>query len=438
MPRLTGWWDRRSDAARIELYTRWSFPLFAITELSIILGPIVGAKASVGLRTAATALVVIHTVLSTVLSNRGVDWALGRRERSTGLFVAVAALSAAGPVTALALHAAGAVDYAASASLVAGLSGFGLGALALAVRGKRDCRRVAACVPGAGSAVGVLSLLMGLPGSEALSNGIVVFLLSGVMVATNRGSAWLLGTVWELDAAREVQAQLAVADERLRFGRDLHDVIGRNLAVIALKSELAVQLARRGRPEAAEQMIEVQRIARESQREVRDVVRNYRTADLGVELSGALAVLRAADVKGQALWDEAMPLPTQVQAALAWVIREAVTNVLRHSEARRCVIRLTTDADVVLSIENDGVPASVTPDRNSRGHRTGTVGPDGPHASGGSGLTGLRERLTALGGTLAAEQQAAGRFRLTATIPLQDRHNARASHPELREAGLPA
>jgi energy-coupling factor transporter ATP-binding protein EcfA2 len=88
-----------------------------------------------------------------------------------------------------------------------------------------------------------------------------------------RCGAWTLSVLWEAERAREVEARLAVAEERLRFGRDLHDVMGRNLAVIALKSELAVQLARRGRPEAVDQMIEVQRIAQESQREVRDVVR---------------------------------------------------------------------------------------------------------------------------------------------------------------------
>ena len=114
--------------------------------------------------------------------------------------------------------------------------------------------------------------------------GLVVFFAAGFLAFTCAFSVWLLNAVYELDEARETRARLAVAEERLRFGRDLHDVMGRNLAVIALKSELAVQLARRGRPEAVDQMIEVQRIAQESQREVRDVVRGYREADLGVEL----------------------------------------------------------------------------------------------------------------------------------------------------------
>lgn len=114
-----------------------------------------------------------------------------------------------------------------------------------------------------------------------------VFVGGGFLAFTSVFSVWLLDAVYRLDEARDTRARLAVAEERLRFGRDLHDVMGRNLAVIALKSELAVQLARRGRPDAVEQMIEVQRIAQESQREVRAVVRGYREADLGVELAGA-------------------------------------------------------------------------------------------------------------------------------------------------------
>jgi two-component system sensor histidine kinase DesK len=291
-------------------------------------------------------------------------------------------------------------------------------------------------------------------GPDVAANAAIVLIAGGTLVGTNRYSAWLLGTVWELDAAREVQAQLAVTEERLRFGRDLHDVMGRNLAVIALKSELAVELARRGRPEAVEQMIEVQRLAQESQREVRDVVRGYRKADLAVELSGALSVLRAAGVESRAEWDEGgsgRALPAEVQAALAWVIREATTNVLRHSEAERCVIRLSVEdggpgltgvsgavsgavssavlsavSSAVLSVENDGVAeTSLSAGSGSRAETAETLessepsaaGEQGPGFASGSGLAGLRERLAVLDGTLRTESRA-GSFRLTALVPL--------------------
>jgi two-component system sensor histidine kinase DesK len=227
----------------------------------------------------------------------------------------------------------------------------------------------------------------------------VVLLGGGFLAFTSAFSVWLLNAVYELDQARETRARLAVAEERLRFGRDLHDVMGRNLAVIALKSELAVQLARRGRPEAEEQMVEVQRIAQESQREVRDVVRGYREADLGVELTGAQGVLEAAGIRCE-VSGEAAGLPVDVQSALGWVVREATTNVLRHGDAGRCAVdvRVTREC-VVLRVENDGVAA-----------------PSGP---GGSGLAGLRERLAAVDGTLEAGPVGDGVFRVVASVPLR-------------------
>ncbi|MGA4840956.1 sensor histidine kinase [Streptomyces sp. G45] len=236
--------------------------------------------------------------------------------------------------------------------------------------------------------------------------GVALLVAFGAAVAlfSTRGGAWTLAVMWEADRAREVEARLAVAEERLRFGRDLHDVMGRNLAVIALKSELAVQLARRERPEAVDQMVEVQRIAQQCQREIREVVRGYREAELGAELTGAQGVLEAAGIVCR-VTGPAADLPLPVRSALAWVVREGTTNVLRHGDARHCAITLeltTESADTQgyaeLTIENDGAPES------------------GP-APGGSGLAGLRERLTAVDGTL--EHTTAGRrFRLTARIPL--------------------
>lgn len=229
---------------------------------------------------------------------------------------------------------------------------------------------------------------------------------------TYRASAWGVKLVDELDAARAVQARLAVAEERLRFGRDLHDVLGRNLSVMALKSELAVQLAQRGRPEAADQMAEVQRVAQESQREIRAVVRGYRAADLHAELAGARAVLRAAGVDCEV--DEAdltapgarEEVPEEVRSALAWVVREGTTNVLRHADARVCTVSLRAGPGrVELTMDNDG----------AAGAEPGTP-------ADGAGLAGLRERLAAVGGTLSAEHRGGGGFRLAARIDLEPRN----------------
>ncbi|MEY9962669.1 two-component system sensor histidine kinase DesK [Streptacidiphilus sp. MAP12-16] len=397
MVSLTGWWHRRSDPARIELYTRSSFYFFALSEMAVLGGSLASGVTSAGPRLGLLGLAAVHAALCAVLQARGLDWLLGRRERPVRLLAAVATLSVGGAAAALALRSGSSLLHGVDVSvLVVGLFAYGLGAMVLGIRGTRP---MLYGVLGAAVGMGAVCALLGLPGPTVAGFAAAVLVASGVMVLTSGCSVWLLSVVWELDAARELQSQLAVAEERLRFGRDLHDVMGRNLAVIALKSELAVQLARRGRPEAVEQMIEVQRIARESQHEVREVVRGYRRADLAVELAGALSVLHAAGIDGTAEGDDGSALPPEIQAALGWVVREATTNVLRHSEARSCVIRLSTGPSAVLSIDNDGVPE-----------------PAGSGIS-GSGLNGLRERLATLGGTLDAESRA-GAFHLTAGVPL--------------------
>ncbi|MFJ3906557.1 sensor histidine kinase [Streptomyces sp. NPDC090025] len=267
-----------------------------------------------------------------------------------------------------------------------------------------------------------LTMLTGIGPPRSVLAVVVVALCSGWLALTVRLSLWTLGVLWELREARDVQARLAVAEERLRFGRDLHDVMGRNLSVIALKSELAVQLARRGRPEAAvDQMTEVQRIARESQREVREVVRGYREADLRVELEGARGVLGAA---GIVCTVDAPPfdLPAAVQSTLGWVVRETTTNVLRHGDARHCAITLRREPDgaVVLTVTNDGAGAVTAV----------------PGA--GSGLAGLRERLGRVGGELAAGPDGTDgtdAFTVTATVPRGEHPGAARSQEFGEESG---
>src|SRR5256886_11759898 len=119
-----------------------------------------------------------------------------------------------------------------------------------------------------------------------------------LVVFAFRATVWTMGVVWELDRSRQVQASLAVAEERLRFARDLHDVVGRTLSVIALKAELAAQLAKRGRDDAVDEMLEVRRIAQESLAELRAVVGGSRTADLDVGVARARSLLPSAGIRG--------------------------------------------------------------------------------------------------------------------------------------------
>ncbi|MFF7139139.1 MULTISPECIES: sensor histidine kinase [unclassified Streptomyces] len=393
-----GWWRRKSTPAKIETYTRWSFHFFALAEVAAVGLPLFGAMPG-WLSVLLLVLLGGHAGLCALTASRALDWTRGRREQPLHMLWTLGAVTVAVAVTAIAITEHGPrgedVDTAAGGIFAVVLI-FGAGVIAL---GLRDRKRIFALVGGFAAGAGVIAFPLGLPGPATLAAMVAVLLGAGFLAFTSVFSVWLLTAVYELDEARETRARLAVAEERLRFGRDLHDVMGRNLAVIALKSELAVQLARRGREEAVNQMTEVQRIAQETQREVRDVVRGYREADLEVELTGARGVLIAAGIACE-ITGEPGELPAEVQSALGWVVREATTNVLRHGDAKRCTVAVRTEEErVELTVENDGVL------RSSGG-------------AGGSGLAGLRERLAAVAGTLEAGPAREGVFRLVAQVPL--------------------
>ncbi|MEQ8145881.1 sensor histidine kinase [Streptomyces sp. OP7] len=398
-----GWWGRKSTPAKVETYTRWSFYFIALSEPTVI-----GVTAFGHLDVRAGLLLMLpvagHVALAVVTASRALDWTCGRRPQPLRLLWTLGAATAALAVVALAFarHGSHGDDTATVLGAVFGVTlCYGVGLMALAMQ---DRRRVVWLVGGFGVGAGLVTWALGMPALTALGTLAFVTAASGFFAATSGFSIWLLKAVYALDEARETRARLAVAEERLRFGRDLHDVMGRNLAVIALKSELAVQLARRERPEAVEQMIEVQRIAQESQREVRDVVRGYRRADLEAELSGARGVLRAAGIDCE-VSGETDGLPAEVQSALGWVVREATTNVLRHGDAKKCAVTVRRpEGRVVLTVRNDGAAA-----------------PHGPARTGGTGLAGLRERLSAVDGTLDAGETGDGDFTLVAEVPLTAR-----------------
>ncbi|WP_262062877.1 histidine kinase [Streptomyces sp. STR69] len=401
-----GWWGRKTTPGKVETYTRLSFHFFALIEVAAIGLPLF-SQVGAGIAGWMAVLVTVHALLCSATASRALDWTRDRRAQPVRLLWLLGSVTALIAVVALVLGDRSPGDnevQAAAATLLVGVVSFGTGTLTLGVRGRRQILSV---VAGAVGGTLVLQLPLGVAAPAALVTALIVLFAGGGLAFTAAFSVWLLDAVYELDEARDTRARLAVAEERLRFGRDLHDVMGRNLSVIALKSELAVQLARRGRAEAVDQMIEVQRIARESQREVRDVVRGYRETALDVELAGAQGVLSAAGIECE-VTGEAAGLPAEVQSALGWVVREATTNVLRHGNAGRCAVAVrVAEGSVVLTVENDGAKAV---DGGTSGGSTGS--------SGGTGLVGLRERLTAVGGELEAGSVDGDRFRVMATVPL--------------------
>jgi len=200
------------------------------------------------------------------------------------------------------------------------------------------------------------------------------------------GVARMGGAIRELHAARRELARLAVIEERERLSRDLHDLLGQTLSMITLKSELARHLIREDTTRCEQEIAEIERVARHTLREVREAVAGYRQPTLSGELEGARQLLSAAGIDVQIVpLTEA--LPPMVDAALAWTVREGVTNVIRHSHAQHCLIELT--------LKNSTVGAEVLSDGSTHVHVESTTRP-------GLGLAGLRERVSALGGHMEA------------------------------------
>ncbi len=209
----------------------------------------------------------------------------------------------------------------------------------------------------------------------------------------------LAATVAQLRRAREELARAAVNEERLRFARDLHDLLGRSLSTIVLKSELAGRLAPHAPERAAAEIADVERTARDALQQVRAAVAGYRRPSLISELAAARELLAAAGIDAS-IESSPAALPSVADGLLGWAVREGVTNVVRHSRARSCTIRLARRAGrATAEIVDDGSGS-------------------GAGGAGGCGLAGLLERTTAVGGQLDAGPMAGGGFRLLVDVPL--------------------
>ncbi|MFT3754623.1 MAG: sensor histidine kinase [Pseudoxanthomonas sp.] len=224
-------------------------------------------------------------------------------------------------------------------------------------------------------------------------------LVIGFLVYVDRGNE-------RRDAAlrlsHEEVRRLAATAERERIGRDLHDLLGHTLSLITLKLELARKLSERDPAASLREMAEAERVAREALVEVRSAVTGIRAADLAAELASAKLLLASSQV--QVDHEAPPPLPAGVERTLALVLREAATNIARHAHASQARVAFTRSADAVeLRIEDNG--------------RGGIAGD-------GNGLSGMRERIAALGGTLSIESPKGQGTHLLARVPLQTAHAA--------------
>jgi two-component system, NarL family, sensor histidine kinase DesK len=243
-------------------------------------------------------------------------------------------------------------------------------------------------------------------------------LLVGVVMIGFRQQIQLMN---DLTQARETVAKLAANEERLRLARDMHDLTGQSLSTITLKSELAAKRLARLPVSAERDMVlgdlgDIGRVSRQTLHDIREAVSGYRRPTLAIEVITARNALEAAGIgldEDPGLTLRSGTFDADAEAVLAWCLREAVTNVIRHSGARNCQVRLTEHpAELSLEITDDG--------RGLPGQAEATapsVGADAPEASQGAGLRGMSERLSAVGGRLSVGSAGRG-FRLTATVPV--------------------
>ena len=273
----------------------------------------------------------------------------------------------------------------------------------------------------------------------------------------------------ELTNARAELAKMAVAEERERFARDLHDLLGHSLSVIALKAELAGRLLADGPREAATEVAELEQVARTALGEVRDAVSGYRQPTLDGELAGARMALSAAGIEAD-VQQARVPLDPAVEAVLAWAVREGATNLIRHSGARHCTLKISASlTDAGVEVIDDGRGAAEAGGPATAGGAGGVGGAGGaggagvpsyagvasgawvatadgelngagdagragvatPTAAGnasggrgdsrsigGHGLAGLAERAGLLNGRIEAGPLPAGGYRLAVTVPV--------------------
>jgi two-component system sensor histidine kinase DesK len=218
----------------------------------------------------------------------------------------------------------------------------------------------------------------------------IIFSVAAMMFGINRQ----IMAMRRLKEAQGEMARLAVVEERARFSRDLHDVLGHSLTVVTVKSELARRLVSIDPARAEDEIGDIERLSRAALADLRAAVGGYREMNVAGELGAAHAALAAADIEPH-LPSGADPVPPDLSEIFGWVLREAVTNVIRHSGARNCWVRVTRTE---LTVDDDG--RGLPPVGNAAARHDGT------------GLRGLRERAQQAGAQLEVSPSDRGGVRV--------------------------
>ena len=360
--RTTTWWRGLSGPAKFRFYTRVTLQVSIVSAVVAVAVPGIGLWPVVGIVVAGLA-----TMIALEAQPDLATWSTPTLDRRAltiaGIMLAIVWVGCAIVVLVSDIEKTtdGARATAACTTVLAALSLF-------AFSRHRWWIVVAASI--------VTGLVFGTPGAHMLLVGAVTLGLCVFVVGLTLLTTWGLHIMDDVERTKDVEAELQIAEDRLRFGRDLHDVVGRSFSAIAVKSELAATLARAGATDrAAAEMNEVKAIAVASMEEMRTLARGYRDIDLSGEVAGARSLLSSS---GCDLTVEGVPaaIPTALHEVAAWVVREGTTNIVRHSSARSATLTL---GPAGMSLRNDGASGEI----NER-----------------SGLLGLAERLAAHGATL--------------------------------------
>jgi two-component system sensor histidine kinase DesK len=294
---------------------------------------------------------------------------------------------------------------------------------------------VAAC-----SALGLgLGVSQHLPYGATLAAFLVPLLAGVIAYGAERRNV----LIYALKETRAELARMAVAEERLRISRDLHDLLGHSLSLIALKSELAGRTIGSDPQRAAREIAELEAVARRSLAEVRQAVTGYRQPSLAAELAAARRTLASAGIDCRVDVPGTYALPPGVDSLLAWTVREASTNIVRHSGARHARIGVeVTDVRASADLTDDGAGPPATRSTHAAGggpdRPGGPAAVTGPAGQAGSGLAGLAERAARLGGTLRAGAGEHGGFRVRVTVPLTAADpDDRQDFPAVTAEGIP-
>jgi two-component system sensor histidine kinase DesK len=240
-----------------------------------------------------------------------------------------------------------------------------------------DVRRAAGGI----AAIAAAGALIGIATDQGIYSLFATLVVVPLIGAVNMHQVRVERTTARLRAAHDEVRRLAAVAERERIGRDLHDVLGHTLSLIVLKSELASKVAAHDAAQAVQEMRDVERVARAALDDVRQTIRGYRPA-LSEEIERARMLLNAAAIESQ-IDAPAIALAPAEEETLAFAIREGVTNVVRHSGARHVRIVLMDAPDgLTLEISDDGAGTAIVE---------------------GGGLSGMRDRVTALGGSMRRE-----------------------------------